>query len=971
MTMLSAECLRCEYKRDPMGIDASAPRLSWLVRGRGRGLMQGAYRLQVAGSPDALGAESNLLWDSGRVESDQSILVPYGGPSVSSRVGYYWRVQLWDQTGEVGPWSETARWEMGLLAPSDWQARWITPDLDQDANASQPSPYPRKGFSLCGQVRQARAYVSGLGLYELEINGQRVGDQALTPGWTSYDKRDQYQTYDVTYLLRSGENAVGAVLGDGWYRGYLGFAGERNTYGDRALFLLQLEVTMEDDTVVTVVSDASWRATTGPLLLTDIYHGEQYDARLEMPGWSAPGFDDGGWASVSLAEYDGALVAPQGPPIRCIEAIRPIEIIQTPKGETVFDFGQNMIGWLRLRVEGPAGTMVRLHHAEVLDQEGNFYTTNLRSARQELVYTLKGEGVEVYEPRFTFMGFRYARLEGYPGEPTLDCLTGMVVHSDMRPSGSFTCDKPLHNQLQHNIVWGQKGNFLDVPTDCPQRDERLGWTGDAQVFCRTAAFNMDVAGFFDKWLADVSLDQCADGSVPHVIPDVLGRKGQASGSAAWGDAAAIVPWTMYLCYGDADLLRRQYPSMVRWVEYIRDRAGGNNLWQTGFHFGDWLAILGPNPLMPQAVTATDLIATAYYAYSTEIVAKTARVLGLDEDAAEYEGLLERIRGAFRDEYLSPRGRLSGNTQTAYVLALMFDLLPQSCRGEAAARLAEDVRSHGNHLTTGFVGASYLCHVLSRFGYLDVAYALVNQETYPSWLYPVKQGATTIWERWDGIRPDGSFQDAGMNSFNHYAYGAIGEWLYRVAAGLDVDPAAPGYKHAIIAPQPGGGFGMMRAALETPYGALACEWHVVDDAVAIEVSVPDNTWATVRLPLARLEQVTESGACLVGLDGLRTAYQEGDDVVLDVGSGSYELSYVSPELGKRVHASTKPSLEWSIAQLMAHEGAQGVLERHLSELVQGPMMMWLQDQTLPNIAQHAPDRLPQPVLDTVAKELSEL
>jgi len=933
--------------------------------------MQGAYRLQVAASPQLLREASNLLWDSGRVDSDQSILVPYGGPTVVSRGCYFWRVRLWDETGEAGPWSESARWEMGLLVPSDWQARWITPDLDQDPNASQPSPYMRKGFDLSGEVRQARAYVSGLGLYELEINGQRVGDQVLTPGWTSYDRRVQYQTYDVTDLLHSGENAVGAVLGDGWYRGYLGFAGQRNTYGERGLFLLQLEVALDDGTVVAVVSDDSWRATTGPLLLTDIYHGEHYDARLEMLGWSDAGVDESGWASVALAEYDGALVAPQGPPVRCIEEIRPIEIIHTPKGETVFDFGQNMIGWLRLRVEGPVGTTVRLHHAEVLDQEGNFYTTNLRSARQELAYTLKGDGVEVYEPRFTFMGFRYARLEGYPGEPTLDSLTGVVVHSDMRPTGSFTSDKPLHNQLQHNIVWGQKGNFLDVPTDCPQRDERLGWTGDAQVFCRTAAFNMDVAGFFAKWLADLSLDQCADGSVPHVIPDVLGRNGQASGSAAWGDAAAIVPWTMYLCYGDVDLLRRQYPSMVRWVAFIRERAGGNHLWQTGFHFGDWLAIQGPNPLMPQAVTATDLVATAYFAYSTEIAAKTARVLGLEADAREYEGLLEQIRAAFCDEYLSPRGRLSANTQTAYVLALMFDLLPVSSRPEAAARLAADVRSHGNHLTTGFVGTSYLCHVLSRFDYLDLAYALLNQETYPSWLYPVKQGATTIWERWDGIRPDGSFQDAGMNSFNHYSYGAIGEWLYRVAAGLDVDPEAPGYKHAIIAPQPGGGFCMMRAALETPYGALACEWHVVDDSVAVAVSVPHNTWATVRLPLARLEQVTESGCCLTGLQGLRAVYQEGDDVVLGVGSGSYEFSYVSPELGKRVHASTRPSLEWSIAQLLAHEGAREVLMRHLRELVEAPMIMWLQEQSLPSIAQHAPDRLPQEVLDTVAKALSEL
>ena len=731
-------------------------------------------------------------------------------------------------------------------------------------------------------------------------------------------------------------------------------------------------MTLANADVQVFCSDDSWRASTGPLLLTDIYHGEHYDARLEMPGWSAPGFADDEWQSVSLVDdYGAERVAPEGPPVRCIETIRPIEIIQTPAGETVFDFGQNMVGWVRLQVEGAAGTVVRLRHAEVLDQEGNFYTTNLRSARQEIVYTLKGGGLKVYEPRFTFMGFRYVCLEGYPGEPSLDSLTGVVVHSDMALTGTFVCDKPLHNQLQHNIVWGQKGNFVDVPTDCPQRDERLGWTGDAQVFCRTAAFNMEVAGFFRKWLADVALDQCADGAVPHVVPDVLGRGGQAAGSAAWGDAALIVPWTLYLCYGDVDLLRRQYPSMVRWVEYIRERAGGNYLWQTGFHFGDWLAIQGPNALMPSAVTATDLIATAFFAYSTDLLLRTARVLGREEDAANYAALLERVRGAFCDEFLTARGRLSANTQTAYVLALMFDLLPVSRRGEAVARLVADVRAHGSHLTTGFVGTPYLCHVLSRFGHLDLAYALVNQETYPSWLYPVKKGATTIWERWDGIRPDGTFQDAGMNSFNHYSYGAVGEWLYRVAAGLEVDPELPAYKHALIAPQPGGGFGMMSATLETPYGRLACAWQLIEDAIHVAVTVPVNTWATVRLPLARLEAVTEQGVCLQGLAGLSNARQDGDEVVFDLASGDYAFVYVSAALAERVWASTRPSLDWTISQLLAHEGARAIVMRELPELIDSPMMMWLQEQTLSAVADRAPDRLPQATLEAIGAALEAL
>ena len=466
--------------------------------------------------------------------------------------------------------------------------------------------------------------------------------------------------------------------------------------------------------------------------------------------------------------------------------MRPVQLLKTPAGESVLDFGQNMVGWVRLKVRGPAGTTVTLRHAEVLDKEGNFYTANLRAAKQRVSYVLKGDGEEAYEPRFTFQGFRYVAVEGYPGEPTLDRLTGVVVHSDMPVTGHFETSSPMLNQLQRNIVWGQKGNFLDVPTDCPQRDERLGWTGDAQVFARTASFNMDVAGFFAKWLRDVAADQHENGSVPFVVPDVLSQGGQFSGgSAAWADAAVIVPWTMYLSYGDTRVLETQYPSMKAWVEYMRRQAGDGHLWTTGFHFGDWLAFATTRSDYPGATTGKDLIATAFFAHSTDLLQRTASVLGKNDEAADYLKLLARIKQAFVKEFVTASGRVGENTQTAYALALQFDLLPEDLRAEAARRLAAEVRSRG-HLTTGFVGTPYLCHVLGRYGHLDVAYDLLNRQEYPSWLYPVKQGATTIWERWDGLKPDGAFQDPGMNSFNHYAYGAIGEWMYRVVAGLEID-----------------------------------------------------------------------------------------------------------------------------------------------------------------------------------------
>ncbi len=892
--------LRTEYQENPLGIDATRPRFSWQLASERRGVRQTAYQLQLADSADALTRSRQLTWDSGKVMSDASTQVTYAGPAVASGRRYVWRVRCWDETGAATVWSTPAWFEMGLLAPADWVADWIEPTLPDDPKVSGPAPLLRRTFTLRGVPRRARAYVTSHGLYELYLNGRRVGDQVFTPGWTSYNQRLQYQTYDVTDLLKDGPNAIGAVLANGWYRGNLAWEGQRNIYGTRLGLLLQLRITDRSGREVVVTSDRAWKAATGPLLMSEIYDGETWDARLEKPGWTEAAFNDADWTPVAVASHrKDHLVAPAGPPVRAVQELKTVRIFKTPAGDTVADLGQNMVGWVRLTAEGPAGTTITLRHAEVLDKQGNFYTANLRAAKATARYTLKGGGVEVLEPRFTFFGFRYVAIDGYPGVLTPDRLTGVVVHSDMRGTGAFETSHPEINQLQHNIVWGQKGNFLDVPTDCPQRDERLGWTGDAQVFARTAAFNMDVAGFFTKWLADLAADQFDNGSVPHVIPNVLGRapSDRPGGSAAWGDAAVIIPWTMYLTYGDRRLLEQQYPSMAKWVEFQRARAGDDLIWDGDPHFGDWLAFATTRSDYPGATTGKDLIATAFFARSTDLLARTARVLGRHDEAATYEALLARIKAAFVREFVTPTGRVGENTQTAYVLALHFDLLPEAMRAVAAGRLAREVRER-RHLTTGFVGTPYLCHVLTRYGYLDEAYRLLTRREYPSWLYPVTQGATTIWERWDGQKPDGSFQDTGMNSFNHYAYGAIGDWMYSVLAGLDLDEAAPGYRHAVIRPRPGGGFTKASASHDTPYGRVSSAWTIEGGVFTVAAEVPANTRATITLPRAALASVTEGGQPVAAAAGVTGAREDAGSVVVEVGSGRYRLSYPWPAQASR-------------------------------------------------------------------------
>jgi len=883
--MISVKKLRCEYKENPIGIDVTSPRISWQIKAVTRSTMQSAYRIQISMDKSF---QSEIVWDTEKVESDQSTQIEYKGKSLKSTERYYYRVQIWDNKGNTSDWSEICFWEMGLLEKTDLKADWIT--LKEKADSSKPGPCPmfRKTFDLSKKVKSARIYATSLGLYELYLNGSKVGDTIFTPGWTSYSKRLQYQAYDVTAQLKEDKNALGVILADGWYSGYLAWGERRNVFGDQLAAMIQLHVKYEDGTEDYVVTNTDWKSSTGPILMSDIYMGETYDARLEKDGWSTSDYIEKDWKPVArLNHTKDIFVAQENVPVKVINEIKPIELILTPEGDTVLDMGQNMVGRMRVKVREKAGTTIALQHCEVLDKEGNFYTENLRSAKQTDEYITKGDGEEIYEPHFTFHGFRYVNIVGLSTVPKIDDFTGLVIHSDMEPTGSFTCSNEMVNQLQHNIQWSQKGNFLDIPTDCPQRNERLGWTGDAQVFIRTACFNMNTAPFFTKWLRDLKADQSEEKGVPFVIPHAINDTDYSS--AAWGDAAVICPWTIYLCFGDKRILEEQYDSMKSWVEFIRRQGENEYLWNTGFHYGDWLGLDAKEGDYVGA-TARDFIATAFYAYSTGLLIEAAEVINNVADAKKYSELYKKIIENFREEFVTPNGRLAVPTQTAHVLALMFDLVEEKDRKRVAKTLAGYLEDKEFHLTTGFVGTPYLCDVLSKNGYADIAYKLLLQKDYPSWLYQVTKGATTIWEHWDGIKEDGSFWSMGMNSFNHYAYGAVGDWMYRVMAGIDLDNKKPGYKHILIQPLPGDEITFADAKLESPYGEIKSAWIKKDNNMEVSITIPSNTTATVILPNAKLIDVVEGSKKITEIEGVSKSEQMENGTRFELGSGDYRFTY---------------------------------------------------------------------------------
>lgn len=897
--------LRCEYLVDPLGIDARQPRLSWEltpINPATRGERQTAYHILAASTPEMLTANQGDLWDSGRVESDQSIHVVYAGAPLRSTQRVWWKVRVWDRSGRASAWSRPGRWSMGLLERADWRAQWIGARVElaePDDLAPLPVTMLRTSFDLPARVRRATVFVTALGVYELRINGQRVGDHLLAPEWTDYHARVQYQTYDMTAQLHKGENAIGALLGDGWYAGRLGMSDMvinrlRGVYGRRTYFLMQLDIELAGGGRQTVVTDGSWRATReGPIRTSDILDGEVYDARREMPGWDWPGFDDTRWQTVETLDGCGtALVAQPNEPIRVIEEVKPVALTEPQPGVHVFDLGQNIVGWVRLRLRGRAGTTVTLSHAEMLNDDGTLYTANLRGAPQVDHYTLRGGGVEVFEPRFTYHGFRYVAVTGLLRKPTLASLTGRVFNSSSPEVGTFTCSSPMLSRLWTNILWTQRANLMSVPTDCPQRDERLGWMGDIQAFAQTAIFNMDMAGFFTKWVLDVRDAQADDGRYADFSPNPYGRNERFTGVPAWGDAGTVVPWRAYINYGDTRLLDAHLDSAKRWVEYIR----ANNpdlIWRNGRgnDYNDWLngdTIVQEGWPKTGGAVPKEVLATAFFARSTQLVAKMAAVLGRLDDARHYTQLFEAIKAAFNREFVSPDVRITGHTQAGYALALDFDLLPDALRPAAARQMVEDIAAYQHHISTGIQTTHRMMLELTRNGFNDVAYTLANTRTFPSWGYTIDNGATTIWERWDGYVNGRGFQDPGMNSFNHWALGAVGEWLIRVVAGINPDERHPAFKRFTLRPRPGGGLTHAKAEYRSIRGPITCGWRLNDHVLTLDITIPPNTTATVHVAVSDGTQITESGRPVSEAPGVTFLREEDGAAVFEVESGQYRF-----------------------------------------------------------------------------------
>ncbi|MDD4690385.1 MAG: family 78 glycoside hydrolase catalytic domain, partial [Eubacteriales bacterium] len=726
--MLKISELKCEYANNPIGIDYKNPRFSWILKSDNKDVMQTAYVLTVEG-----------MWDSGKVEDDCSHLIKYNGNKLQPCTRYNYKVTVYDNNGEVA--EKDGFFETSLMSHDNWQARWIG---SPKGNSGTVSPILRNVFTSDKEVKSARIYATSMGLYEITLNGSKVGDYVLTPGFTSFEKHLQYQTYDVTDMIKNGGNTIGIMLGKGWCIGTLGWEPWRQggAFNNCTLAaLMELHITYADGSTEKVVTDSSWKTYDSPIILSGIYEGETYDARLET-NWTDVDFDDSRWDDAVIVDFKkDHIVAQENEPCRVTEEIKPT-LFRAPNLDNILDFGQNLVGWIKVTVKGGIrGQRIELRHAEILDKDGNIYFGNLRTAAQKTVYYLKGGDEEIFIPRFTFQGFRYARVVAFPGDFSADNFVAQVIHSDMERTGNFECSNPLINQLFKNVIWGQRGNFVDVPTDCPQRDERLGWTGDAQAFVRTAASNYNSAKFYSKWMRDVCCDQAESGSVPHVIPNVLTDVG---GSSGWSDGCIIVPWEIYRAYGDKQILEENFECMVKWNNFVRRQGANEFLWNTGFHFGDWLALDASEGSYTGA-TPKDLIATAYFAYTTGILMKISKVLGKDKEYAEYTTIYKNICNEFRREFVTPNGRILGDTQTAHVLSLFFGLADHKEKSSLA--LNEMIKENGNRLKTGFLGTPYLCHALSDNGYSETAYDLLLQTDYPSWLYSVTKGATTIWEHW--------------------------------------------------------------------------------------------------------------------------------------------------------------------------------------------------------------------------------
>ena len=916
--MLKLKDLTIEYKTNPLGIDEVQPRFSWKLDSDQNDTKQTAYRLTVS--------NGEVIWDTGRVESEQSILIEYMGTLFEACTAYTWNVTVWDNHGENA--EASAQFETGLLTGMAFEgkAKWVTSGFDQNDAAS---PVFTKTFKVEKTVKKARLYATALGLYEAQINGVKADDTYFTPGWTSYNNRLQYQTYAIENI-RQGENELRFTLGKGWYSAPLGFTPIPNHYGDTTALLAMLVITYEDGTEEIIGTDESWDVSTGPIRFSEIYDGETQD-------WT---FEEKNIGKAQLFEKGfETLISQENEPVRCLMTLPVTKEFTAPNGEHLFDFAQNLTGWVQIKIHGRKGQEIVLRHAENLDENGNFYTENLSFAKATDTYILNGEE-QTLRPHFTYHGFRYVCLEGLEEGQDIE-LTACHLSSDLKEAGSFSCSDERINRLQQNIVWGQRDNYLDVPTDCPQRSERLGWTGDATAFTPTAVFHQNIMPFMRKWLRDLSADQDPATGAPQVVPDVLsdGATGGQNGAAYWGDVTTVVPWTLYETYGDKRVLSEQYDSMKIWTEYVRRQCGENGLWQDGFQYADWLGLDAEmNGLAEPRKGATDdyFTANACYLWTLQIMADSAKVLGYNEDENMYRSLRENVLAAFRNEYVTRTGRLVSETQTAMTLALHFNLVEDQFKEAIANRLETNIAAHKTHLTTGFIGTPYLCLALSDNGRHDIAGKLLLQDENPGWLYEVKMGATTIWERWNSILPDGSFNPVNMNSLNHYAYGSIGYWMYTRLCGLQM--IEPGYKKFAVKPAFIKGITHAEMTYESVYGTIKTAWRCENKKITIDLTIPANTTALLTLP--------------------------EKDETLELGSGTYHYEY---ETETKLEQD-RYTMETLLRIMLDHPAAKPVIQQYMPQMLDNPMIEYVREEPISSLMAYAPEA--KPLYEMILKVMNE-
>lgn len=885
--------LTVEYQKKAKGLSVRIPRFSWKIQSDRQDTVQAWYSLRVW-------KKEKIVWETGAVKSDQSILVPYAGEALEPEQIYKVQVCAEDNYGNQSE-AETT-FSTGIFDGTSFQAKMITHDFPKEETAC---PIFYKKFALKKKPVYAFLYATAHGVYEAKLNGKKLGNAYMAPGWTEYHKRLQYQYYDMTEFLQN-ENELELIVGNGWYKGILSFDCKPNRYGDRVEAFAEIHVCYEDGEKETFGTDQTWGVRTGEIRYSEIYNGETIDTLH-------PEIREG---IVSEVPFDkNVLTAQECEPVCVTERLSAKKVWKDPKGNVLVDFGQNLTGLVEIKIQGEKGQKIKIRHAELLDKDGVFYPDTLRTARSEDTYILNGEK-QVLMPHFTFHGFRYIAVEGIENiQPEM--FTACVMHSDMEQTGSFHCSNEKVNQLQSNITWSFRDNFFDIPTDCPQRDERLGWMGDAQVFSWTAAFNRNTARFFTKWMRDISAASSLEQGVPHIVPDIQGTYS----SAAWSDAAVIIPWVVYQTYGDVRILEESWKCMHEWVDYIRNHTNENGLWMCNYQYGDWLALDREEGEGSVGATDVYLVANAFYLYVTDLVRQTAEVLGKETEAAYYQELYVDTLESFRKEYYTSRGRIVSETQTGCVLSLYFNLAREKDKKKIVRTLMSNIEDHKTHLTTGFVGTPYLCHALSENGAHETAAAVFMKEDYPSWLYAVNKGATTIWERWNGIYPDGTMPHPGLNSMNHYANGSIGDWMYRKIGGISQMEA--GYHKFCVKPMFVRGIEEAETILESPYGKIRSYWKCRNKQITVEVSVPANTTAWIWLP--EKEEVKK------------------------VGSGEYTFEYKTETSLKE----WKYSLDSTLGEIMENPRGNVLLNEMLPELMANPMIEYAKRMTLSEGCSAAP------------------